>query len=333
MDLSLSRLFEDALLQATGASSYQLDKLIQPLWSGYGQIRRVKLYGTSIDSVVLKLVQPPSEQSHPRGWASDRSHQRKLRSYQIESHWYQAWSGKCDSRCRIPHFLDSVKNHNEQMVILEDLDGSGYAGRRQHVSREQVASCLRWLAEFHATFLGESPTGLWQTGTYWHLDTRPDELAMITDEKLKAAAAPIDRRLTNARFQTFVHGDAKLANFCFSETTGEVAAVDFQYVGGGAGIKDVAYFLGSCLSDDELEQQSEMLLDDYFQFLTSALNRRQPQTDVEAVIDEWRELFPWAWTDFHRFLAGWAPRHWKINSFSERIAREIVNKALYETQD
>ena len=76
-----------------------------------------------------------------------------------------------------------------------------------------------------------------------------------------------------------------------------------------------------------------MLLDDYFQFLTSALNRRQPQTDVEAVIDEWRELFPWAWTDFHRFLAGWAPRHWKINSFSERIAREIVNKALYETQD
>ena len=87
-------------------------------------------------------------------------------------------------------------------MILEDLDGSGYAGRRQHVSREQVASCLRWLAEFHATFLGESPTGLWQTGTYWHLDTRPDELAMITDEKLKAAAAPIDRRLTNCLLYT-----------------------------------------------------------------------------------------------------------------------------------
>jgi Ser/Thr protein kinase RdoA (MazF antagonist) len=63
-------------------------------------------------------------------------------------------------------------------------------------------------------------------------------------------AAVIDQVLNNCSYQTIVHGDAKLANFCFSKE-GAVSAVDFQYVGGGCGMKDVAYFLGSCLTGKE----------------------------------------------------------------------------------
>jgi hypothetical protein len=40
--------------------------------------------------------------------------------------------------------------------------------------------------------------------------------------------------------------------------------------------------------------------------------------------EEWRSLYPYAWTDFHRFLKGWSPGHWKINSYSERMAKQVI---------
>ena len=33
---------------------------------------------------------------------------------------------------------------------------------------------------------------------------------------------------------------------------------------------------------------------------------------------------PFAWADFHRFLKGWSPSHWKINDYSERITRGVI---------
>ena len=192
----------------------------------------------------------------------------------------------------------------------------------QH-SDTELEACLSWLAHFHATFLHERPTGLWEIGTYWHLDTRPDELAELDDPELRAAAPAIDARLNASTFQTFVHGDAKLANFCFS-VEGRVAAVDFQYVGGGCGMKDVAYFISSCLHEDECERREASLLDYYFGQLRGALERRGKEIDFAALEDEWRSLYPVAWTDFFRFLQGWSPGHWKIHSYSERLARAVL---------
>jgi len=209
-------------------------------------------------------------------------------------------------------------------MVLEDLDAAGFPLRRSTLDPDAVRLCLYWLASFHATFMGAEPAGLWPTGTYWHLATRPDELAVTEDEKLRDAAPVIDSMLGNAHYKTLVHGDAKLANFCFSADSGSVAAVDFQYVGGGCGMKDVAYFLGSCLDDKEHEQFEAHLLDDYFAALKSALTDRQSDVDQDALEKEWRELFPVAQTDFYRFLAGWMPTHWKINDYNKQVARELV---------
>lgn len=316
----------DIILSATGAEDLLPGDTIQSLWSGYGSIDRYGLIGSELDTVVVKHVRPPDQCRHPRGWNSDRSHLRKLRSYQVETAWYEQWAPLCDDHCRIPHCLALEHHEDEVLMVLEDLDSSGYPARRDHLSEGEMSRCLSWLAHFHARFMGESPRGLWETGTYWHLATRPDELAAMEEGELKQAAAVLDRTLNDTPFQTFVHGDAKLANFCFSADGSQVAAVDFQYVGGGCGMKDVAYFISSCLDEAECERQESTLLDDYFNALKQALTRYQPQIDVAAVEAAWRPLYSVAWTDFYRFLKGWSPGHWKIHRYSERLAHEVVSR-------
>lgn len=194
---------------------------------------------------------------------------------------------------------------------------------RTNVTNREIKACLSWLAHFHALFLGVSPDGLWPVGTYWHLETRPDELGAMEDPELKAAARDIDRILSECRFQTIVHGDAKLANFCFSLSGQDVAAVDFQYVGGGCGMKDVVYFFGSCMEEKECEKQVHGLLDYYFTELKKSVGKN---VDFEALETEWRQMFAFAWTDFHRFLLGWMPGHWKINRYSKQLTQEVLRK-------
>ena len=318
--------FPTIIRQATGASDIQLIEVIQELWSGYGAILRYKLTGAPRSRVVVKHVRFPAQKHHPRGWDTDRSHRRKLRSYAVEMAWYAQWSARCPAACPVPHCLALETRGDEALMVLEDLDESGFSQRRKTVGATELIACLHWLANFHASFLGCEPDGLWPQGTYWHLQTRPDELAALTDLPLKRAASAIDQRLRDCRYQTLVHGDAKLENFCFSPDGEQVAAVDFQYVGGGCGMKDVAYFIGSCLSETECQRRESWLLDSYFAALTQALARLQPSVDTAALEDEWRRLFPIAWSDFHRFLKGWSPGHWKLNDYSEQMARMVVRQ-------
>lgn len=313
-----------AVLQLTGAANITDTEIVQSLWSGYGQIVRCYLSDGDCSSVILKHVRWPDEQAHPYGWTSDRSHQRKLQSYRVETAWYGRYARQCSDACRVPRCVAIQQRPDGVLLLLEDLNAAGFAGRRQSVRGPDVDACLSWLAHFHATFLGEQPAELWPSGTYWHLATRPDELKALADGPLKAAAFELDRRLSASPFQTFVHGDAKLANFCFSDDGKTAAAVDFQYAGGGCGIKDVAYLISSCFDEDECERREAALLDRYFQLLHQALERVGKAVDGVALEASWRELYPVAWTDFFRFLQGWSPGHWKAHGYSKRLASLVL---------
>ena len=202
--------------------------------------------------------------------------------------------------------------------------------RKSNLSTDEAAGVLRWLACFHAKHLGVKPKGLWKIGTYWHLDTRQDEYNNMPESKLKAAASRVNELLNSCPYQTLVHGDAKVANFCFSDSSNvdtalnSVAAVDFQYVGGGVGVKDVAYFLGSCLDDDVLQMHEVSLLNIYYESLTQQLMKTQNRQSVEKIVQAWRILYDVANVDFHRFLEGWMPNHSKI---TDRM-RELTNRLI-----
>jgi aminoglycoside phosphotransferase (APT) family kinase protein len=169
---------------------------------------------------------------------------------------------------------------------------------------------------------------LWKVGSYWHLATRPDEFQALEDREMQRAAAGLDERLNRARFRTLIHGDAKLQNFCFAADAGAVAAVDFQYVGGGVGVKDVAYFLSSCLSSERLQTEAEAWLEDYLLMLARALQQRAlPVDQVNALISEWRALYPVACADFYRFLLGWEAGRSFRDRYLEAVTLGVLRQA------
>jgi aminoglycoside phosphotransferase (APT) family kinase protein len=314
---------------ATGARKVQRAEQIQRLWSGYGELARVWLDGAECASVIVKLVQPMAAARHMNA-EQQRSRARKLRSYAVEMRFYERYGQLCSKSSRVARKILCEQQAEQWLFVLEDLDAAGFNQRRDQLPRHGVQTCLEWLAQFHATFIADPPQDLWPVGTYWHLDTRPDELARSNDPQLRAAASWLDARLRGAKYRTLVHGDAKVENFCFTEDLARVAAVDFQYVGIGTGVQDVAYFLSSCLDDRACETQAPALLDHYFDALRRAL---APDVDAAALEAEWRELCPIAWADFARFMSGWAPQLNARSGYAGRMIAQALEQRASSARD
>ena len=100
--------------------------------------------------------------------------------------------------------------------------------------------------------------------------------------------------------------------------------MDFQYVGGGCGMKDLAYFVGSCFRDEEAEERERHVLNLYFEELFKCLKLFGKSECQEELREDWESLYRVAWADFHRFMKGWSPGHWKLSDYSERVTREVI---------
>ncbi|WP_375582297.1 phosphotransferase [Cyclobacterium xiamenense] len=318
------RSIDTQILTCTRAKAIKGSEEVQSLWSGYGSIKRYTLEGGAYPSVIVKHIVLPEDGKHPRGWNTDLSHQRKVKSYAVESYWYRHYARLTEPGCKVPQLLHATEEGGIRLLMLEDLNALGYSGRLtpETVTLTEAKNGLTWLARFHARFMQVPPEGLWEIGTYWHLATRSDEWKRMTHITLQQAASAIDRRLNETTFQTLVHGDAKLANFCFGPR-GQVAAVDFQYVGRGCGIKDIAYYISSCFAEEACEAYEEELLAHYFKSLEVAVDK---SFDFQLLKKEWTALYKFAWADLYRFLDGWSAGHWKLHGYSERLTRSVLEE-------
>lgn len=307
---------------------------MQQLWSGQGALSRITLLGPEnrIKTLVIKQIVYSSDAKHPRGWDSDQSMQRKRRSYEIEMFWYQHFSGNLKAFVAMPKLIYSETKSDGLILVLEDM-AVNYpirftAGKEDKPSATQIKSCIGWLARFHSRSLSTDANGLWSVGGYWHLDTRPDEWEVMPEGVLKNSASSFDDLLRSCPHQTIIHGDAKLANFCFDESGEQVAGVDFQYVGAGPGVKDLMLLLSSVLPDDRLLTEADGFVDFYFDQLSDELSKLRQSINPSLLIKNWRLLYPVAWADFYRFLQGWSPGHWKVGEYciqQTEIALKTIN--------
>ncbi|MGX9463151.1 phosphotransferase [Shewanella sp. A14] len=302
-------------------------EIIQPLWGGYGQLFRAYVTDKPYSSVIVKHICLPQPTSHPKGWNTPLSHQRKLKSYQVEVNWYQHYANVHaeHSMSPLPSCLHVEQHANEILLVLQDLQTIGFTQIRKTATQATVHACLSWLGHFHAKYMHVKPKALWPIGTYWHLDTRPDEFEALADGPLKSSAGLIDQALKQCHYQTLVHGDAKLANFCFSSNN-LAAAVDFQYVGQGCGMKDVIMLLSSVLNYNESDSVINQYLEHYFAALTQGLETFQAHINPLEVQQAWRPLYCVAWADFQRFVKGWSVEHVKINAYTEALTDQAIKQ-------
>ena len=119
---------------------------------------------------------------------------------------------------------------------------------------------------------------LWEVGCYWDLPKQPEDQVEslpakwarlldafrdkgLTGEevegmrsvgpRLERVAREVAGRVHGSR-QTVLHGDAKIANFFFRESGGEVGLIDFQWSGPGLAAVDVAYCIWASASAELL---------------------------------------------------------------------------------
>ena len=104
----------------TDARRISSSTCLQELWNGYGTLLRLTLEGAKRGSVILKRVRPPSEDG------GSVSHQRKLRSYEVETNFYRSWVPRCGEASRVAACFGVQKGGGETFLLLEDLTDSGY---------------------------------------------------------------------------------------------------------------------------------------------------------------------------------------------------------------
>lgn len=293
------------------------------LWAGYGSVYHLVVKdGRSTRNLVVKDVQPPA--------GSGVSHERKLRSYQVEAAFYQRVA---------PQLLEAGLPIAHPAHVDNDLSGAGgamhllltdlrdeYPATQRPMDLAHAKAALSWLARLHASFWQQPPAELWAQGCFWQLDTRQEELEAMEPEwrDLQAAAQAISDELANAKFQTCVHGDFKGANICFSAGGGTglaAAAYDFQYCGGGDPMKDVAYLLCSTVEGRVVQRHEKELLEHYHAELTGRL---PAAAAAEYTPEVMKERLGLAICDFVRFMAGWG--WWGNTSWAAQKAREGLKK-------
>ena len=335
-----------AALDRAGVALRGRETPLCSLWAGYGRVSSVAgVRGGARLPLIITRVTPPA--SAPAD--DDGGHARKLASYVAEAAFYREVApGLAGSRCPVAEPVAVVEAHDAPpapsyalALALTDLRPAYPVFTKGSLRPPQLRACLTWLAEFHAAFWGVAaradvpPLLATREGTFWHLATRPAEYDAIPRDwaDLKAAAPAIDAALAAAAagpHGTLVHGDAKAANFCWTEMGNKDAAVaaaafDFQYVGRGVGARDVAYLLSSAGGAGDNE---EGLLSFYLDALLAALARRgaDPAGYDAGVL---RAHYDLACADFVRFMAGWG--WWgggsdRAAATARRVAREVLKK-------
>ncbi|KAM0287999.1 hypothetical protein ACHAQH_000067 [Verticillium albo-atrum] len=245
-------------------------------------------------------------------------------------------------------------------------------GKRDVLTSEQVDSALAWLGRFHAESQswsdgeraecvlpplqeahrrgeGSRGTKIWLNGGYTYLATRLKEYASLEededsewasafcghDEELGGGIAKAVAEVlkpTGRRAESIIHGDVKSENLFTTADGDKVAFFDFQYVGLGLGVCDLAK-LFTCSVPLRLitnSDQWEIAMEDGEKELLKRYRTALLQGDDDSYPwDEFVRHWECALVDWCRFQASWG--FWGNTEWLEARVRSILSDQSWRT--
>ncbi len=201
-------------------------------------------------------------------------------SYEREVRFYQELAGRVDVRTPHAHHADIEVGTGRFVLILEDLAPARQGDQLGGCSPDVAALAVREVAGLHTARWGDASL---EDVSWLHRrdDARLTELAALLPALYGGFAERYGDRLPDdvvalgerfvARVRTWyerprpwtvVHTDYRLDNLLFGTAEGgpPIAVVDWQTVGLGPGVGDVAYFLGAGLLPDQRRAHEVELL-------------------------------------------------------------------------
>jgi len=309
------------------------------LWAGMGYIYQITVQlpspSTSSSSgmetyhFIVKRVVPPSKKSRSMG------DERKTISYLLEAKIYENIAPSLIEdhglSIPIPYYVERGGANDDRVTIcMSRLGGSpGYLA-----DKNEVRAVLDWLSTLHAATWGRAATEyvdrslVQPVGSYWHLETRPDEHDSMPrrgwEGRLKLAARAIDERLRRDEMQCCIHGDAKDANMLFTKGGG-VGMYDFQYFGKAPPSVDLAYFLCVAVGDTD---------DEYVAYYHQQLiNKLIKGSNTPPTLKELEDSLALALCDFQRFMSGWGQWGSDISSVVIEVLDRLDGGRILKSED
>jgi hypothetical protein len=309
--------YEQLLSHCPGAPFSSIyPRVLCSLWAGYGQIVSIKALDSSKQErrfIVKEFSCPPGMNAAHRG---EEDHSRKVHSYSVESSFYQNVSKRMiDAGVLVPelqHVYRDEEGSNIVMVLSDlSLHGEYNVRKGNQLDLKEGKALLSWLARFHAVNWEKSGAdvhlnGLWDEGSFWQLGTRQAELEDIEIEWIemgltREVAVQVHEAIKNSKSRTIIHGDAKASNFFFFKEDSRIAGFDFQYVGFGDPMRDVAYLLCCSIKQNLVDKHQDDLLWHYHSELSACLmDAGHDAYDMEQM----KESFELCVVDLARFMSG-----------------------------
>lgn len=207
-------------------------------------------------------------------------------------------------------------------------------------------------AKFRESEEIQIPRSIWLNGGYTYLATRRTEFSFLADNfdsEWSLAFCTSDGTMSVAErvadffaprgraFESFIHGDVKAENLFSTKSGEDVAFFDFQYIGMGIGVSDLAklftcavplHMLTECklpLPNELAMQPPELaLLKQYHQILVEGHNKKHDQYEFSDLQRHWET----ALVDWCRFQASWG--FWGNTGWLQARVRSILGDSSWK---